>query len=232
MAARADAARHQFGVEGKPTVDATLVDKKRQWKHFRNIRKNAAIRSGVLHARRAVPRDREAVHAEEGRVTERRAAGRSRSASCTSRHELPPDAINRNVEGRRVAALAGGFGKMWQKTYRVALPAAEVSPQDVIRAWREHFRYFFPKKAHFYGPDEPVAPGDVVLLNLTLPGGIKMSTGVLVIYADEESFTFQTPEGHQFTGIITFSAQRNEDETVVQIQALIRASGPARRSSG
>jgi hypothetical protein len=141
-------------------------------------------------------------------------------------HELPPEAINRNVEGHRVAAIAGGFGQMWQKTYRVRLPAREVSPQDVIRAWREHFRYFFPKKAHFYGPNDPVAPGDVVLLNLTLPGGIKMSTGVLVIYADDESFTFQTPEGHQFTGMITFSARREGDETIVQIQGLFRAQDP------
>lgn len=141
-------------------------------------------------------------------------------------HELPAEAFNRNVEGRRVAALAGGFGKMWQKTYRVRLPASEVSPQDVIRVWREHFRYFFPKQAHFYGPNDPVTPGDVVLLNLTMPGGIKMATGVLVIYADEESFTFQTPEGHQFTGIITFSARRTGDETIVQAQGLIRAQDP------
>jgi hypothetical protein len=141
-------------------------------------------------------------------------------------HELPPDAINRNVDGRRVAPIAGGFGKMWQKTYRVKLPGDSVSPQDVIRAWREHFRYFFPKKASFYGPDTPVAPGDVALLNLSMPGGIKMSTGVLVIYADEESFTFQCPEGHQFAGMITFSARSQYGNTVVQAQALIRAQDP------
>jgi uncharacterized protein DUF1990 len=141
-------------------------------------------------------------------------------------HELPPDAVNLNLEGRRVAALAGGFGKMWQKTYRIVFPAAEVSPADVIRVWREHFRYFFPKTARFYGPDEAVAPGDVVLLNLRMPGGLKMSTGVLVIYADDESFSFQTPEGHQFTGMITFSARRDGEETVVQAQALFRAQDP------
>ena len=36
-----------FGVKGAPEMERTLVDKKRQWKHFRNLRKNAALRSGV-----------------------------------------------------------------------------------------------------------------------------------------------------------------------------------------
>ncbi len=141
-------------------------------------------------------------------------------------HELPPDAVNSNVEGRRVAAIAGGFGQMWQKTYRVRLPASDVSPADVIRVWREHFRYFWPKRAHFYGPQAPVAPGDVALINLSLPGGIKMSTGVLVIYVDDESFTFQTPEGHQFQGMVTFSARSEGEHTVVQVQALFRTQDP------
>lgn len=140
-------------------------------------------------------------------------------------HELPPDAINR-VEGQRVASLAGGFGKMWQKTYRIRLPGSEVTPQDVIRAWREHFRYFWPKRAHFYGPSDPIAPGDVALINLTMPGGIKFSTGVLVIYVDDESFSFMTPEEHVFTGMITFSARSEGEDTVVQAQALIRPQDP------
>ncbi len=145
-------------------------------------------------------------------------------------HDLPADAVNLNVEGRRVAGLAGGFGKMWQKTYRIRFPGSDVSPEDVIRVWREHFRYFWPKQAHFYGPDAPVAPGDVALLNMTMPGGIKMSTGILVVYVDDESFSFMSPEGHMFNGMITFSARRAKtvegEETVVQAQAIIRAQDP------
>ena len=49
-------------------------------------------------------------------------------------------------------------------------------------------------------------PGEVALLNLAVPGGMTLSTGVRVIYADEESFSFMTPEGHMFAGMITFSA--------------------------
>ena len=39
-----------------------------------------------------------------------------------------------------------------------------------------------------------------------MPGGLKLSTGVLVLYADDESFTLMTPQGHMFAGWITFSA--------------------------
>jgi hypothetical protein len=52
-----------------------------------------------------------------------------------------------------------------------------------------------------------------------------MSTGVMVLYADDTSFCFMTPEGHPFAGWITFSAIP-EDPTVAQIQLLIRASDP------
>jgi hypothetical protein len=141
-------------------------------------------------------------------------------------HDLPPDAVNLNVEGRRLAGLAGGFGKMWQKTYRIELPADEVAPEDVIRAWREHFRYFWPKGAHFYGPSTAVAPGDVALINIRMPGGIKSSTGILVVYVDDESFSFMTPEGHLFNGMLTFSARREDKATIVQAQANIRAQDP------
>jgi hypothetical protein len=53
-----------------------------------------------------------------------------------------------------------------------------------------------------------------------------MSTGVFVLYADAESFTFATPQGHQFAGWITFSAERSGETTVVQTQVLFRAGDP------
>src|SRR4030095_2127568 len=56
---------------------------------------------------------------------------------------------------------------------------------------------------------------------------MKLSTGVLVLYADDESFTLMTPEGHMLAGWITFSAWAADDEvTVVQIQALERTNDP------
>ena len=61
-----------------------------------------------------------------------------------------------------------------------------------------------------------ISPGDVALLDIAVGGGVKMSTGVFVLYADAESFTFATPQGHQFAGWITFSAERSGEATVVQ----------------
>jgi hypothetical protein len=53
-----------------------------------------------------------------------------------------------------------------------------------------------------------------------------LSTGVVVIYADDTSFAFMTPEGHPFAGWITFSAVPVEEGSVAQVQLLIRANDP------
>ena len=45
-----------------------------------------------------------------------------------------------------------------------------------------------------------INPGDVALLDLAVGGGVKLSTGVFVLYADTESFTLMTPQGHMFAG--------------------------------
>ena len=60
-----------------------------------------------------------------------------------------------------------------------------------------------------------------------MPGApVKLSTGVLVLYADDESFTFMTPEGHTLSAWITFSARGDGDVVVAQAQALERPSDP------
>ncbi|HEV2824953.1 MAG TPA: hypothetical protein VG035_07080, partial [Actinomycetota bacterium] len=107
--------------------------------------------------------------------------------------EVPAEAVNLNVTGRRVVGPVQGFGKMWQKTMRVELRGAEVTPADVIRTWKAEFQRFWPARNWFYAPLEGIAPGEVALLNLGLPGRMKLSTGVLVLYADDESFTLMTP---------------------------------------
>jgi hypothetical protein len=66
----------------------------------------------------------------------------------------------------------------------------------------------------------------VALINLAMPGGAPLSTGVLVLYADAESFTLMTPEGHVFSGWITFSAERDGDAPAAQAQILMRANDP------
>jgi hypothetical protein len=140
--------------------------------------------------------------------------------------DVPEGAVNLNVDGRRLASPIQGFGKMWQKTYQVRVPAERVSATELIATWKEHFREFWPEGNHFYGALTGIAPGDVALLNMTLPGRMKLSTGVMVLYADDESFTLMTPQGHMFAGWITFSASEAEGQTVAQAQVLMRASDP------
>jgi hypothetical protein len=140
--------------------------------------------------------------------------------------EVPADAINRNVEGKRLMSPIQGFGKMWQKTYRVALRGIDVSPAEVISQWKENFASFWPERNWFYGPLTGIAPGEVAVLNLTMPGRMKLSTGVLVLYADDESFTFMTPQGHMFSGWITFSAAAQDGVTTAQVHILMRAHDP------
>ena len=53
-----------------------------------------------------------------------------------------------------------------------------------------------------------------------------LSTGIMVLYADDESFTFMTPEGHMLSGWITFSGFEEGGATVAQIQVLIGANDP------
>ncbi len=132
------------------------------------------------------------------------------------------------VTGRRVAGPIQGFGQMWQKTFSVRLDGADVGPEDLIAHWKEGFQTFWPKGSTFYAPLSGIKPGEVALMDVqAVPGApLRMSTGVMVIYADQESFTFMTPEGHGLSAWITFSAFRDGDSTVAQVQALERTADP------
>jgi hypothetical protein len=147
--------------------------------------------------------------------------------------DVPSGAMNLNVKGRQVSGALQGFGQMWQKTYKVRLSGANVAPVEVVKVWKENFPKFWPKGNRFYGPIAGIAPGEVAVLNLAGPGNITgpggmplISTGVMVIYSDDESFTFMTPEGHIVAGWITFSAYEEDGSTVAQAQVLIRPSDP------
>ncbi len=131
-----------------------------------------------------------------------------------------------NVRGRQVVGPLQGFGQMWQKTYRVRLGGCETTPAEAIATWKANFGSFWPKGNRFFAPLTSIEPGEVNLISVTLGGPLRLSTGVMVIYADEESFTFMTPEGHMFAAWITFSAYEDDGCTVAQVQALLRANDP------
>jgi hypothetical protein len=148
-------------------------------------------------------------------------------AAKVDRLQVPrrPGVRGTNVAGRRLTGPVQGFGRMWQKTYRMEA-GPEVQPADAIALWRAHFPEFWPEGNRFSGALTGIKPGDVALLDLAIGGGVKLSTGVFVLYADAESFTLMTPQGHMFAGWITFSAERADNATIVQAQVLMRANDP------
>jgi hypothetical protein len=140
--------------------------------------------------------------------------------------DVPEGAANVNVQGRREVGALQGFGQLWQKTYRVVLTGAEVTPAEVVRVWKERFPEFQPANSRFYPSLAGVVPGEVLFISASV-GGMPVHTGVRVIYADDESFTVMTPEGHPESGWNTFSAYEDEEgTTVAQIQSLARANDP------
>ncbi|HET7269766.1 MAG TPA: hypothetical protein VFI90_01650 [Rubrobacter sp.] len=139
--------------------------------------------------------------------------------------DVPAGAVNLNVEGRRVIGALQGFGQLWQKTYRVRLTGADVTPEEVVRVWKREFPHFHPPQSRFYPSLDGVAPGEVMLINASVQG-MPVYTGVMVLYSDDVSFTVMTAEGLPEAGWNTFSAYEEDGSTVVQIQSLARASDP------
>jgi hypothetical protein len=129
------------------------------------------------------------------------------------------------VAGRRLVGPLQGFGKMWQKTYRIRLDGNKVKPVELIKVWKQEFRTFWPQGNQFYAPLTGIAPGEVALISLAA-GPMKLSTGVMVLYADDESFTLMTPQGHMLAGWITFSSYKEGEHCVAQAQVLMRAQDP------
>ncbi len=121
-----------------------------------------------------------------------------------------------NLEGRRVAGPQQGFGPLYDRTFTIEIGDI-VTPEKLVSDWRAHFGDFWPKSATFYGNITSIQAGDVA--PLTASG---ITTGVLVIYADETSFSYMTPEGHMFAGMITFSARLEKSGTVAEIRMLVR----------
>ena len=77
-----------------------------------------------------------------------------------------PAGAARSVDGKRLLSPVQGFGKMWQKTYKVALDGIDTTPQAVISEWRENFPSFWPKGNDFYPPLTGLEPGEVALIKV------------------------------------------------------------------
>jgi hypothetical protein len=146
--------------------------------------------------------------------------------------DVPGGATNLNLDGRQVAGPLQGFGQMWQKTYRVRLPGVTLSPVEVMRIWKAEFPKFQPPASRFYPSMAGVQPGTLMFIDLNLPAGpglpsfIPVTSGVMILYADDESFSVMTPEGFPVSGWNTFSVYEEDGCVVGQIQSIDRAADP------
>jgi hypothetical protein len=138
---------------------------------------------------------------------------------------VPPGAVNLNVDGRQVVGPLQGFGPMWQKTYWTRLSGAQVTPAEAVHTWKTDFPRFQPPQNRMYPAVAGVEPGQIVLMNATMKG-MPVNSGLMVLYADDESFTLMTPEGCPEAGWITCSAYREDGSTVAQVQTIGRSNDP------
>ncbi len=138
---------------------------------------------------------------------------------------VPTGALNLNVEGRQVVGPLQGFGQLWQKTYRLCLSNVTMTPAEVMLIWKTNFAQFQLAKNRFYPVVGSVEPGQIVLINATM-SGMPLSTGVIVLYADDESFTLMTSQGHPESGWVTFSTSMEGESMVCLVQSFARANDP------
>lgn len=146
-----------------------------------------------------------------------------------STKDMPEGGMNLNVDGRGLTGPLQGFGQLWQKTYKVPLTGVNVSPTEVVALWKEKLPEFMPDDSRFYPSLTGVAPGEVLLIDAKVPGpagSLAVATGVMILYADDESFTVMTPDGHPESGFNTFSSYVDDGITFAQIQSLARANDP------
>ena len=139
--------------------------------------------------------------------------------------EVPNGATNLNVENRRAVGPVEGFGQMWEKIYQQSLAASKITPLEAIKYMKENFPQLQPPQNRFYPTTVGIQPNGVVFIDSSTPGG-PVHTGVLILYSDDDSFTFITPQGHPESGWVSFHAFEQNQGTVVQIIGLARANDP------
>jgi hypothetical protein len=121
---------------------------------------------------------------------------------------------------------------MWQKTFKIRLSGVRRSPAEVMREWKARFPEFLAPASRFYPSMSGIKPGEVLLIAGKvpplpgLPNILPVATGVMVMYADDETFTVMTPEGHPESGWNTFSVYEEDGCVVAQAQSLCRPSDP------
>lgn len=146
--------------------------------------------------------------------------------------DVPAGATNINVDGRQVQSPLQGFGQLVQKTYRVRFDGVKMSAAQVMQVWKENFPMFQPPENHFYPSMQGIQPGGIILIDGKvpplpgLPAIMPVAAGVMILYADDTSFTVMTPEGFPEAGWNMFSTFEEDGVVFAQVQPMVRASDP------
>ncbi|MCC6381420.1 MAG: hypothetical protein IT304_02880 [Dehalococcoidia bacterium] len=136
-----------------------------------------------------------------------------------------PAVARANVSGQPLARPESGFGPLWHKSYSVRF-STTLSAEALVAEWRAHFDELWPRKHEFFQPVSGICPGEVAAIELPLPAGARLSTGMVVTDLRPRSFTMVTPRGHMFAGQITFAAQPCTGQVEASVDILARSGDP------
>jgi hypothetical protein len=140
-------------------------------------------------------------------------------------HEVLREADALDLHQQRPTTPDDGFGKLWRKVHRIALPGADIPPEHLIETWKQHFGEFWPGQNRFFGPITALEPGELAVINVGVPSAT-LSTGVRLAVSTPVSFTLVTARTHMLCGWLRFSADRSDEVTTATVEMLIRASDP------
>ncbi|HOV90016.1 MAG TPA: FAD-dependent oxidoreductase [Syntrophorhabdaceae bacterium] len=166
-------------------------------------------------------------HTQSNNIQNHPTLGWAAPMESLSLKNIPDHVMNINVDGRRPTSPALGYGPLWEKRYRLRIENCPATPKEIVSIWRSNFSQLWPKgNTAITSDNKPIAPGVPAVLNLSLPGGMTLATGIYVVYSDETSFGFLTVEGHMLSGWITFSSFYEGNSVIIQVHPLFRAADP------
>ncbi|MBN2808803.1 MAG: hypothetical protein JXR80_04850 [Deltaproteobacteria bacterium] len=135
----------------------------------------------------------------------------------------PPRPLN--LIDRRPQGPGAGFGSLWLKTYKVRLVSQEVTLDAVAERLKKRLPEYWPEGNRITLP-EGLTCGAPGIIDLTLPGGLKLSTGIRVLNVSDLAFAFVPIQGHMEAGWISFGVTREDGYPTVVVQSLARTGDP------
>ncbi len=130
-----------------------------------------------------------------------------------------------NLLGRKAQGPGAGFGSLWQKTYKIRLVSQDLSVAEVVTKLKSKLPKYWPTGNRISLPDG-LQTGAAGIIDLTVPGGLPLSTGIRVLNLSEEAFSFVPIEGHMEAGWISFGVCEEDGYPTVVVQSLARTGDP------